>query len=86
MRAAARLRPAEEFQPPPGLREVELCGLSYQRPVEGCPLYVEYFKDGDHVPSRLCAMHSGSPWERAERAVDLVLDRLGRRLRRILRW
>jgi penicillin-binding protein 1A len=86
MRAAARERPAEEFEVSPGLREATLCTVSHARPVDGCPLYVEYFKEGDDVPSRLCPVHSGSPWQRAERAVDAVLDRLGRRLRRILRW
>jgi membrane carboxypeptidase/penicillin-binding protein len=86
MRSASRLRAAEEFEVPPGLREVELCGISYQRPVESCPRYVEYFKEGDAVPSRRCALHSGSPWEHAERAIDAVLDRLGRRLRRILKF
>ena len=86
MRAAARQRRAEEFEVPPGLREIELCSMSYLRPVEGCPRYVEYFKDGDGVPSRRCDLHSGSPWDQAERVVDAVLDRLGRRLRRILKW
>ena len=84
MRAAARVRPAEEFQVPPGVREVELCALSYERPVDGCPIYTEYFKDGDDVPERRCHLHRGSPWQRAERAVDGALDRLERRLRRLL--
>ena len=86
MRAAARQRRAEEFEAPPGLREVELCSMSYVRPVEGCPRYVEYFKDGDSVPSRRCWLHSGSPWDKADRVIDAVLHGLGRRLRRILKW
>jgi penicillin-binding protein 2D len=86
MRAASLIRPAGEFTVPPGLDEVELCGMSYARPVEGCPRYAEYFKDGDDVPSRMCPIHRGSPWQRVERAVDAVLDRVGRRLRRILKW
>jgi membrane carboxypeptidase/penicillin-binding protein len=84
MRQASRLRAAEEFDEPPGIDEVTLCRVSFARPVEGCPRYVEYFKKGDDVPSRLCAVHSGSPWQQVERAVDAVLDRIGRRLRRIL--
>ena len=40
---------------PAGLREVELCHVTFLRPVEGCPTYVEYFKEGDDVPGRLCA-------------------------------
>ena len=86
MRAASHLRAAEEFAEPPGIDEVDLCRVSFARPVEGCPRYVEYFKKGDDVPSRLCPVHSGSPWQRAERAVDAVLDRIGRRLRRILKF
>ena len=43
------------------MRSEELCLISYQRPVEGCPTYVEYFKDGDEIPSRLCTIHSGQP-------------------------
>ena len=85
MRAATRQRRADEFEPPPGLRPVKLCSVSYERPVEGCPRYVEHFKDGDKVPSRRCGLHGGSPWEDAERAVDAALDRLRRRLRRILK-
>src|SRR5437588_2429127 len=34
-----------------------LCRVSYLRPVEGCPTYAEYFKEGDDVPSRLCTLH-----------------------------
>jgi penicillin-binding protein 1A len=86
MRAASRIRPAGEFAVPPGLDEVELCNMSYARPVEDCPRYVEYFKEGDDVPTRLCPIHRGSPWQRVERAVDAVMDRIGRRLRRILKW
>jgi 1A family penicillin-binding protein len=86
MRTAARQRRAEEFEAPPGLREVELCRMSYVRPVDGCPRYVEYFKEGDGVPSRRCDLHSGSPWDQVDRVIDKALYRLGRRLRRILKW
>ena len=50
-RAGARRR---TFTVPAGLHEEQLCRVSYLRPVEGCPVYTEYFKDGDDVPSRLC--------------------------------
>jgi penicillin-binding protein 1A len=36
MRRTVRRRPAEAFEPPPGLREAPLCRVSYLRPVEGC--------------------------------------------------
>ena len=39
---------------PPGLHAEELCSVSYLRPVDGCPTYTEYFKDGDDIPSALC--------------------------------
>jgi penicillin-binding protein 1A len=83
MRRAGRAMPAEEFEPPPGLREVELCRISYLRPVEECPTYVEYFKKGDDIPRRLCPIHEGSLREEARRAIDELFGALGRRLRRI---
>ena len=43
--------PPREFQVPPGIRVEELCSVSYLRPVDGCPTYTEYFKEGDEVPS-----------------------------------
>jgi penicillin-binding protein 1A len=86
MRSASRIRPPRDFAVPPGLDAVELCSMSFTRPVDDCPLYVEYFKEGDDRPVKLCPIHRGSPWERAERAVDALLDRVGRRLRRILKW
>ncbi|HVR70895.1 MAG TPA: PBP1A family penicillin-binding protein [Vicinamibacteria bacterium] len=84
MRRASRVVRASEFEPPPGLRERELCRLSYLRPLEGCPTYVEYFKEDDAVPRRMCTLHQGSLKEEARRAVGEVLGALGRRLRRIL--
>lgn len=86
MRRAARTLPPGEFEVPPGLRQEELCRISYLRPVQGCPTYTEYFKDGDEIPSRLCPLHGGSLKQRAERALDELLDRIGRSLRRIFKW
>jgi penicillin-binding protein 1A len=80
MRRVARTLPAEEFAEPSGLREVELCRVSYLRPVDGCPTYVEYFKEGDDVPRRLCPIHQGSFKQQARRVLDGVLARVGRKI------
>ena len=85
MRRTADLLPARAFQPPGELRTEELCRVSYLRPVGGCPSYVEYFKDGDEVPSRLCTLHDGNLKQRAERAVEGFLGAIGRGLRGLFR-
>ena len=68
MKRTARALPAGEFAVPDGLRGEELCSVSYLQPVEGCPVYTEYFKDGDVVPSALCPIHRGTFKQRAARA------------------
>ena len=85
MRRVARRRPAEAFTPPADLRGEELCRVSYQRPVEGCPTYIEYFKTGDVVPVRLCPIHEGSFKQRAHRALQGFLTALGEGLKGIFR-
>ena len=50
MRRTARWRPAGEFDRPAGLQDEVLCRISYARPVDGCPIYTEYFKEGDEIP------------------------------------
>jgi len=80
MRRTAGALPASEFEPPDGLREVELCRISYLRPVEECPTYVEYFKEGDEVPSRLCPLHRGSFRQEARRALGGLLGNLLRKI------
>jgi 1A family penicillin-binding protein len=80
MRRAVRLRAADEFARPPGLREVELCRLSYLKPVEDCPTYLEYFKEGDDVPGRMCPLHEGSLKQEVRRVLDDALSRLGRKI------
>ena len=70
---------------PATLRQEELCRLSYRRPVDGCPTYVEYFKDGDDVPAQLCSLHEGSLKQRAQRAVQGLFGALGRSIRGIFR-
>jgi 1A family penicillin-binding protein len=85
MRSAARRRPARAFEVPAGMREAELCAVSYRRPVEGCPTYVEYLKDGDEAPGRLCTLHQGSIKQRVRRAVEGFFSGLGKRLKGILK-
>ena len=85
MRRTARRRPPESFEPPSGLREVQLCRVSYLRPVEGCPVYTEYFKPDDDVPSRLCPVHQGTVKQRVTRAIEGLLSGLGKKLKGIFR-
>ena len=66
MRRVSRYRAAQPFAPPPDLHGEELCLLSYQRPVEGCPTYVEYFKDGDRFP---CDSARSTPGRSSRRPV-----------------
>jgi 1A family penicillin-binding protein len=80
MRRVSRTLPGEEFPVPSGLRAVELCRVSYLRPVESCPTYVEFFKDGDDIPRRLCPIHQGNFKQEARRALDGVLSRVGRKI------
>jgi membrane carboxypeptidase/penicillin-binding protein len=85
MRRTARLLPATAILPPPTLHRHELCRISYQRPVDGCPTYVEYLKEGDDVPGRLCTLHKGSLKQQAQRAVQGVLSSIWRRIREAVR-
>jgi membrane carboxypeptidase/penicillin-binding protein len=85
MKQTARSLPAGGFAEPATLRQEELCRLSYHRPVDGCPTYVEYFKDGDAVPSRLCTLHEGSLKQRAQRVVQGLFGALGRSIRGVFR-
>jgi 1A family penicillin-binding protein len=83
MRNAARQRPARAFDVPAGMHEMELCAVSYERPVEGCPTYVEYLKEGDHAPGRLCTLHQGSIKQRVRRAVEGLFSGLGKKIKGI---
>jgi penicillin-binding protein 1A len=85
MRQAQRVRGAKEFERPDTLHEEPLCRVSYLRPVEGCPLYTEYFKEHDQVPGKLCPIHQGSVRQQVRRAVEGILSGLGKRLGRIFR-
>jgi 1A family penicillin-binding protein len=85
MRRAGRVRRPAAFVMPDGLRDEELCQVSYQRPVEDCPIYTEYFKTDDKIPGRLCPVHEGSIKQRVRRAVEGFLSVLGRRIREMVR-
>ena len=85
MKRVSRRLPAEPFAPPPNLRSEELCLISYQRPVEGCPTYIEHFKDGDEIPSRLCPIHEGTLKQQVQRAVQGLFGAIGRGIRGIFR-
>jgi 1A family penicillin-binding protein len=85
MRRAAQRRPPTEFEQPSGLREVELCDVSYLKPVEGCPTYIEYFKEDDDVPSRLCPIHRGTVKQRVRRTIEGFFSGLGKKLKGIFK-
>ena len=85
MRRAARLRPSADFDRPAGLHDEVLCAESYLRPVDGCPIYTEFFKDGDDIPGRLCTIHRGSIRQRVARTVQGWAAEIGRRVRDIFR-
>ena len=70
---------------PPGIHGEELCSVSYLAPVDGCPIYTEYFKDGDAVPSALCPIHRGSLKQRATRAIEGFFRGLGGKIAGIFR-
>ncbi|HXI30049.1 MAG TPA: PBP1A family penicillin-binding protein [Vicinamibacterales bacterium] len=80
MKRVARPLPAHEFPVPSDVHGEELCSVSYVQPVEGCPTYTEYFKDGDSVPSQLCPVHRGTLKQRATRAIDGFFRGLGSRI------
>jgi 1A family penicillin-binding protein len=83
MRRTARRLPATAFTPPSGLDDEELCLVSYQRPVEGCPTYIEYFKSGDDKPGLLCPLHEGTLKQRTRRVIEGVFGAIGRGIRGI---
>jgi penicillin-binding protein 1A len=85
MRRSTRLRPPQPFEVPAGMREIDLCAVSYLRPVDGCPVYVEYLKEGDEAPGRLCTIHKGSVKQRVRRAVEGFFTGLGKKLKGIFK-
>lgn len=80
MKRIASRRAPGIFPIPDGLEAVELCQVSYLRPVQECPIYTEYFKEGDAIPSQLCSIHRGTLRQRAARAVEGLLRALGAKI------
>jgi 1A family penicillin-binding protein len=58
------------FETPSTLESDELCRVSFKRPVDGCPLYTEYFKASDSKPRQHCQVHEGSLRQRIQRAAE----------------
>ena len=85
MKRTARQLPPGNFEVPPGIHSEELCSVSYLAPVDGCPVYTEFFKDGDTVPSALCPIHRGSLKQRASRAIEGFFRGLGGKIAGIFR-
>ena len=85
MKRTARQFPAREFIVPPGIHSEELCKESYLQPVEACPTYSEYFKEGDSVPTALCPIHRGTLKQRATRAIEGFFRGLGSKIAGIFR-
>jgi 1A family penicillin-binding protein len=85
MKRTAKALPVAAFPIPSGVAPEELCTVSYLRPVEDCPTYVEYLKEGDDIPSALCPIHRGTLKQRAARAVQELLRTLGGKLAGIFR-
>jgi penicillin-binding protein 1A len=85
MKAAARRRPPAAFEEPDGLEEVQLCNVSYLKPVQECPVYTEYFKQGDDIPTRLCPIHQGTVKQQFRRAMQGFFSSLGRKLKGIFK-
>jgi 1A family penicillin-binding protein len=80
MKRVAQTLPPREFNPPSGVHGQDLCSVSYLQPVDGCPTYTEYFKDGDKVPSQLCPVHRGTFKERTARVLGGFFRSLGSRI------
>jgi len=85
MKRTAQALPAREFSIPAGVEAEELCSVSYLKPVDGCPTYTEYFKDGDAIPSQRCPIHQGSLKQRAARAIEGFFRSVGSRIAGIFR-
>ncbi len=85
MRRVAGRRPPKAFAKPSGLNDEQLCLVSYLVPVEGCPVYTEYFKEADDVPTRLCSVHRGTIKQRVKRALEGLVSGIGEKIRGIFR-
>ena len=85
MKRTARQLPPGNFGVPPGIHGEDLCSVSYLAPVDGCPIYTEFFKEGDTVPTALCPIHRGSLKQRASRAIEGLFRGLGGKIAGIFR-
>ena len=85
MQQAAKVRTPGAFRRPAGVRATSLCAISHHQPVEGCPLYTEYFKDGDDIPEGLCTLHEGTMKQRFVRVVESITSAIGAKIRGIFR-
>ncbi len=85
MKRTARQLPPGDFEVPPGVHAEELCSVSYLAPVDGCPIYKEFFKEGDTVPTALCPIHRGTLKQRASRAISGFFHGLGSKIAGIFR-
>jgi penicillin-binding protein 1A len=83
-RTASRF-PAREFAVPEGLDVEDLCSVSYLKPVDGCPVYHEYFKAGDAIPSQSCPVHAGPLKQAAVRSVGGFFSGLAKGLAGLFR-
>jgi 1A family penicillin-binding protein len=80
MKRTTRDLPSSEFPVPTSVTKEELCSVSYLKPVEGCPVYTEYFKEGDKQPTSLCPIHRGTLKQRASRAIEGFFRGLGSKI------
>jgi membrane peptidoglycan carboxypeptidase len=85
MKRTTRELPPSEFAVPPGVHSEELCSVSYLAPVDGCPIYTEFFKEGDTVPTALCPVHRGTLKQRASRAIEGFFRGLGGKISGLFR-
>ena len=70
MKRSGRALAGGAFQVPATLETDELCRVSFKKPVDGCPLYREYFKPSDSKPRQHCQLHEGSIRQRVQRAAE----------------
>ena len=83
MRRAVGRYPPQAFDVPDGLQAVQLCNVSYLRPADDCPVYTEYFKDGDDVPTEICPIHRATFRQRVGAVTQNVFASLGKKLKRL---
>ena len=67
------------------MRAEHLCSVSYLKPVQGCPVYTEHFKDGDAIPSGTCPLHRGTFEQQVKRSIESVFRSLGSKIAGIFR-